>query len=184
MIVSEDVTVNSPLAAFTATDRDTGFQSTIKYSLSPDLAMLKIDQTTGVLSVAKQLDRELTSEVNVAIVATDSAPIPFEHATNHTFKLILTDVNDNTPSFEDSRIYHDVLETAVIGSVVKSVTANDPDEGANGQITYLLISTNDFTGLFNYDANTGEIIVQSKSFIYFPDVCQIRIVDYCIGYLA
>lgn len=162
MTVSEDIAVNTQLATFTATDQDTGFQSTIKYSLSPDLGYLKIDRTTGVLSVAKQLDRETTNEVIVAIVATDNAPIPFEYSTNHTFKLILTDVNDNAPQFQDSQIHHNVMETETIGTTIIQVTATDPDEGANGQITYSLVSTNDSTGIFSFDANTGQFTLQSK----------------------
>ena len=162
--VPENVTVNHVLTTFVATDQDIGAQSVVKYSLQTNEGFVSIHPTSGVLSIAKVLDRETTSEIVVTVIATDSAPSPFEYSTNHTFTVKVTDINDNAPTFSSVNIHKSVLESTNIGEIGATIVATDPDEGANGEVTYTVLSANDTIGFFVLDTQSGSFKVQSKTF--------------------
>ena len=76
-------------------------------------------------------------------------------------KVVISDVNDNAPSFETSSILATVQEDANIGDVVITLLANDPDAGTNSELRYSITSGNE-AGLFNLDSTTGEIKVNAS----------------------
>jgi len=163
----EDVNPGQVLGTFTATDQDPGSQSSVKYSIQPNLGYLAIDRNTGVLTVAKSLDREMTNEIAVAIVATDSAPTPFHRSTEHAYKLILSDLNDNNPVFNASKTRFDVKESTAVGDVVVVITASDADDGDNARLTYEMVSHND-TVFFEFRSDSASFIAKGKDiFCYF-----------------
>lgn len=72
-------------------------------------------------------------------------PIFFLHLLSLTAKLTINilDVNDNAPRFRPfgaTFFTERILEGATPGTTLISVSAVDPDKGANGQITYELLS--------------------------------------------
>ena len=158
----EDVSPGHVIGTFKATDSDLGSQSSIKYSIKPDLGSLAIDRNTGVLTVAKGLDRELTNEIAVAIVATDSAPAPFHKSTEHAYRLILSDLNDNSPVFNQSETHFDIKESTAVGDVALAITATDADAGDNARLTYTMVSTNDYDGFFEFKSDSASFVVKRK----------------------
>ena len=52
----------------------------------------------------------------------------------------LSDVNDNTPVFQESLYEANIFEGAQIGSIVLQVRAQDRDSGTNGEFSYSIQS--------------------------------------------
>lgn len=96
----EDVSVGTSVARLVASDSDSGQNRDMTYSLSEDSdpdGLFTIDQS-GVLFVARPLDREHVSQHQLVVIATDHG-VP-ELTGSATVQLPLLDVNDNGPEFE------------------------------------------------------------------------------------
>uniref|UniRef100_G3PMI9 Si:ch211-186j3.6 n=1 Tax=Gasterosteus aculeatus aculeatus TaxID=481459 RepID=G3PMI9_GASAC len=96
----EDIDVGTSVARLVASDSDSGQNRDMTYSLSEDSdpdGLFTIDQS-GVLSVARLLDRERISQHHLVVIATDHGVPPLTGSA--TVQLPLLDVNDNGPEFE------------------------------------------------------------------------------------
>lgn len=90
----------------------------------------------------------------LTIQALDHGPIPLSSTTQ--LQLVLLDQNDNIPSFIQKNYHASISEGLAAGAEVLCVTAFDPDDGLNGDMTYSL--TDDSSqGAFSVDAFTGVI---------------------------
>ena len=69
--------------------------------------------------------------------------------------ITIEDFNDNYPEFPLPHIIH-INEAADVNSVVATVVANDADVGANGNVTYTLLS---HTQVFAIGPNNGQLKV-------------------------
>ena len=69
-------------------------------------------------------------------------------------RLDIDDTNDNAPHFGKHIYSFDISEDTPIGTTLGGVSANDPDSGAAGEVTYSLTSAwgND---TFHLDRETG-----------------------------
>lgn len=161
--VNETTPKNTLLYKFTATDNDSGFQSVVEYALSPLNDYVSISKSDGELKLTKQVDREVVDTLTITITATDSAPSPFEHSTNHTVKITIADANDNPPTLGKQTVTKEIMETTPVDAVVYKVIAGDLDAGKNGLVTYSVVYTNDSNGLFGLRSDTGDLVIQSKS---------------------
>ena len=94
--VEENIPPGTDIFQVRATDADYGNNSIITYSLLPseNARKFSIDAASGNITVVGDLDRENTSVVTLRINATDGTFT----VTSELF-LIITDVNDNTPTF-------------------------------------------------------------------------------------
>ena len=94
--VEENTPPGTDIFQVRATDADYGNNSIITYSLLPseNARKFSIDAASGNITVVGDLDRENTSVVTLRINATDGTFT----VTSELF-LIITDVNDNTPTF-------------------------------------------------------------------------------------
>ena len=146
---------------FIATDADTRNASRITFSFLEENEFVHIDNKTGNLKTITAIDREIVAEILVIVVATDSAPSPFEKSTQHKLNITILDVNDNMPTFV-SNATMSIPETTVLSSVAFQIIAEDPDEGDNGRIVYSVTANNDTDDIFKLVPKTGEFILQSK----------------------
>lgn len=73
----------------------------------------------------------------------------------------VTDTNDNPPSFSKAAYSFDVPENAPRGYQVGIIVATDPDQGANADISYAVISdwAND---VFSLNPQTGVFTLSSR----------------------
>ncbi|CAD6185831.1 unnamed protein product [Caenorhabditis auriculariae] len=111
----------------------------IRYSLiSPCRDHLKIDQTSGVLSSLKTLDREQHEICHVWIVAQHETASPSTSSLTY-LKVEVIDVNDEAPVFTEVLYKMNVMEN-LADEVVGKVLAEDPDQGQNSVIKYSIIS--------------------------------------------
>lgn len=175
--ISESSQWPSTVLTVHANDPDSGSFGTVRYTLSGDGSNLfSIDPVSGLISVARNvtLDREVKASYSLQVTATDNTVRPNgekvddlqssapQRSTSVLVLIKLLDVNDNKPKFE-KRFYDAVVaENAAPGFVVTTITANDPDEGENGQVYYEILGfdqTPAHLRMFAIDAESGEITV-------------------------
>ncbi|KAG7235236.1 hypothetical protein INR49_003079 [Caranx melampygus] len=72
--VPEDAEVGTNVTDVPATDKDSGFNKEIRYSLRGGEGKFALDPVSGMVSVAGALDRETKSEYSLLVVAEDQGP--------------------------------------------------------------------------------------------------------------
>jgi len=88
------------------------------------------------LELVSGLDRELTDEYRMMIIAVDGGSPPLTGSTQLTVKVV--DVNDNRPRFISANYDVTVPENVAPGTTLLHVAAVDQDDGLNGRIIYQL----------------------------------------------
>ncbi|XP_077387455.1 protocadherin alpha-5-like isoform X11 [Festucalex cinctus] len=164
--ISESVAAGEKYFLPEAVDSDTGSNTVKTYKLSPNEHFTLDVQSDGEHGVSaelvlhKALDREKQPIHELTLTALDGGK-PIRSGTLH-IKVVVMDVNDNTPVFSKSLYKVRVSENAEQGSFVIKLNATDIDEGINSKITYSLIKrgSNDPSNTFNLNAETGEITVK------------------------
>ncbi|KAK2544726.1 hypothetical protein Q9966_001753 [Columba livia] len=146
-----------------ARDLDVGSNSIQAYSITPENGYFSVSFGTRIkgkkyveLVLEKLLDREEQSEMGFSLTAMDGGSPPRSGTTQ--IRIIVLDVNDNSPIFAQDLYVGQVLESAPEGSVVLSVLATDLDAGPNGDISYQFsqaVSQSD--SAFVIDPFSGEI---------------------------
>ncbi|XP_030594754.1 protocadherin gamma-A12-like isoform X22 [Archocentrus centrarchus] len=106
-------------------------QQGVPFKLVPSIKNYYSLVTTG------QLDRELVSDYNITITATDEGSPPL--SSSKTVQLSVADINDNPPVFEEQSYSAYVSENNKPGSTLCSVSARDPDWRQNGTVIYSLL---------------------------------------------
>ncbi|CAL1535045.1 unnamed protein product [Lymnaea stagnalis] len=157
----------------TATDPDEGINGTVKtYEIvgGNEASMFGLDSSglPLILYIAKRgsesFDREKLDHYLLNISAQDGGnPPKYGYL---SVKVVVLDVNDNTPAFDLSQYKTQVNESAPVGSLVFRAEATDSDIGLNAQIVYHL---EDQTNQFKIDENTGEIRTVTS-----PLICKFR----------
>ena len=106
--VSEGAVIGTPVVTFNATDRDGG---SLVYSIRQGNARnaFEIDSATGRLKTKSVLDRETIPKYNLTISVKDAS----NKETSAHVPIIITDINDTAPKFNQS-------------SYTGSVTENNP----------------------------------------------------------
>uniref|UniRef100_A0A0R3THU6 Cadherin domain protein n=1 Tax=Rodentolepis nana TaxID=102285 RepID=A0A0R3THU6_RODNA len=123
-----------------ATDRDTGPNARIQYSVSQNAkGVVEIDAINGSLYLITPFDREKTRQFVFTVIATDQAE------GNHTtysklsgsakVRIIVTDMNDCQPEFESANYNFEVEENVELAEVGR-VKATDADTGDYGRVRY------------------------------------------------
>ncbi|XP_068179581.1 neural-cadherin [Antennarius striatus] len=98
--VSEDVPLGTRVAQVTASDRDSGVNGRVSYSVAPPSdphAQFLVDRSGWVL-VGGALDREKASQHRIAVLATDAGTPPLTGTA--VVMVTVLDVNDNGPEWE------------------------------------------------------------------------------------
>ncbi|MED6239749.1 hypothetical protein ATANTOWER_010591 [Ataeniobius toweri] len=74
-----------------------------------------------------------------------------------TLLLQVTDINDNIPKFSKAEYQLEVLETESVGTSLLTLSAEDPDEAANGRVTYSISqqSPSSEPAVFELEASSG-----------------------------
>ncbi|XP_044201151.1 protocadherin Fat 4-like [Thunnus albacares] len=155
--VPEDAEVGSNVTRVLATDKDSSFNKEIRYSLRGGEGRFSIDPVSGIVSVADALDRESKAEYNLQVIAEDQGR-PARSSTA-TLLIQVSDINDNVPKFSEAEYEVEVLETESVGTSVLSLSAVDPDEGSNGNITYSIFkqSPSSDPAVFELDSSSGTL---------------------------
>lgn len=148
--ILEDKSVNFVVHQLVATDKDSGDNKVIEYTLITTGVPFAVSKD-GRLTVSGGLDRETQGSYTLTVRAQDKgAP---SMSSTATVVIRLDDVNDNIPVFGKNSFDCSVFENAPINTHVCYVKATDQDIGINAQIKY---SSSD-DSLFKINVNTGEI---------------------------
>ncbi|XP_058680865.1 protocadherin-16 [Ammospiza caudacuta] len=137
------------------------------------------------LVVSNVLDRENRSSYSLLLEAYDGGSPP--RSTQMTLDVSIQDINDNAPSFNQSRYHTLISENLKPGSSILQVFASDADEGDNGDVIYEINRRqSDPEQYFTIDARTGviklnkgldyevrkvhELVVQARDKAVHPEV--------------
>uniref|UniRef100_A0A8C2Q903 Protocadherin Fat 4 n=1 Tax=Cyprinus carpio TaxID=7962 RepID=A0A8C2Q903_CYPCA len=161
--IPENLPLSTSVMTITAHDTDADINGQLEYSIvmqTPRGGHFRIDPTSGVIITNKEIDREFSNLFELTIKATDQAvPVEFRRFALKNVTIWVTDQNDNIPVFISQNAL--VAESnIVIGSILTTVVAFDPDEGANGEVEYELLRGDSDT--FIMDRYSGDIRLASQ----------------------
>ncbi|XP_068170748.1 cadherin EGF LAG seven-pass G-type receptor 2 isoform X2 [Antennarius striatus] len=138
--VLENVPLGYSIIHIQAVDADSGDNSRLEYHLTettPNFPF-SINNSTGWIVVAAELDRESVDFYNFGVEARDHGyPIMSSSA---SISMTILDVNDNNPEFTQKAYYMRLNEDAAVGTSVVTVSAVDQD--INSVVTYQISSGN------------------------------------------
>uniref|UniRef100_A0A8B9ITM8 Cadherin domain-containing protein n=1 Tax=Amazona collaria TaxID=241587 RepID=A0A8B9ITM8_9PSIT len=138
--VLENVPLGYSVIHVQAIDADSGDNSRLVYTLLETGAgfPFAINNSTGWIVVASELDREAVDSYSFEVEAQDQGNPPMASSASVTVTVL--DVNDNSPEFTQREYSARLNEDAAVGSSVLTVSAVDRD--ANSVITYQISSGN------------------------------------------
>uniref|UniRef100_A0A8C3RDR0 Cadherin EGF LAG seven-pass G-type receptor 2 n=1 Tax=Cyanoderma ruficeps TaxID=181631 RepID=A0A8C3RDR0_9PASS len=138
--VLESVPVGYSVIHVQAIDADSGDNSRLVYTLLETSTgfPFAINNSTGWIVVASELDREVLDFYSFGVKAEDQGTPP--KASMASVSVTILDVNDNSPEFTQREYSARLNEDAAVGTSVLTVSAVDRD--ANSIITYQISSGN------------------------------------------
>ncbi|XP_034163508.2 protocadherin alpha-3-like [Pangasianodon hypophthalmus] len=146
-VIPEDSQPGTVVSLISVTDKDMGVNGKVICSISNDVPFeLKSSVQENMYSLAtkQRLDRELVSQYDIVIKATDLGQPPL--STFKTLTVQVSDVNDNIPEFTQNPLELYLMENNVPGASVFSVSASDRDLNENAAISYQIIRNTDQLG--------------------------------------
>ncbi|XP_033010313.1 protocadherin-16-like [Lacerta agilis] len=138
-IIQEDSPLDTVVALFSVTDRDSGDNGRTVCSVETNLPFVlkpTMDNYYQLL-VQSSLDREKVSEYNITITAVDQGSPRL--TSTRIINIQISDVNDNPPVFEKSSCEMQIRENNIPGLLLGSVHAADLDTEKNAKVTYSLL---------------------------------------------
>ncbi|XP_008567684.1 PREDICTED: protocadherin gamma-A4 [Galeopterus variegatus] len=147
-----------------AFDQDVGINSLQGYQLSYNghFSLAVQSGTDGIkypeLVLERALDREEEAVHHLVLTAFDGGD-PARSGTAR-IHVTLVDTNDNAPVFTQPEYHVSVQENVPVGTRLLTIKATDPDEGANGEVTYSFRKVRDkISQLFQLNSLSGDITI-------------------------
>ncbi|KAM9849725.1 protocadherin gamma-A11-like [Aulostomus maculatus] len=141
--VSDPIPENAPpgteVGIINVQDRDSESNRQVRCSIQQNVPFKLVASIKNYYSLVTtgHLDREVVSDYNITIRATDEGSPPL--SSSKTVHLSVADINDNPPEFEEQSYSAYVSENNKPGSALCSVSARDPDWRQNGTVIYSLL---------------------------------------------
>ncbi|XP_022111724.1 cadherin-23-like [Acanthaster planci] len=158
--VTENTAVDTVIStSIGATDKDQGDNAVIRFRLADDVdSLMKIDSTSGTLSVNGTFDREKYPNYTALVVAFDKG-YP-ELSSDATIVIIINDINDNDPEFNTSMNYEaEIPENFKNQTTILQAIATDADGSEKfGSVTYE-ISAGNPDDIFCVDEFEGDVMI-------------------------
>ncbi|PVD28345.1 hypothetical protein C0Q70_10932 [Pomacea canaliculata] len=155
-----------------ALDKDAEENALFNYTLRPEESVFAIQTDIlvsppyGTVTVANSsaLDREIISSLNLTVYTEEfTLPQGGDCSTgmcNITITIQLTDINDNSPVFDNSS-YRLTVRDNTMGVSLMAVNASDADEGENADLRYSCVPSyalgSDGCSVITVEDKTGEI---------------------------
>ncbi|XP_043190636.1 protocadherin-like wing polarity protein stan isoform X2 [Amphibalanus amphitrite] len=154
--VLEDAPRGTVVLTVSASDLDSGENARITYELTGEPeAEFAVNPTTGEITTTQQLDRERRSGYLLTVSARDNGQPMMSDTTD--VEVLVTDVNDNAPRFDQDSYQASISEDEVRGTSVLTIRASDADRGLNGRVRYVFAEGGDGDGAFTVDPSSGVI---------------------------
>ncbi|XP_069476893.1 cadherin-7 isoform X1 [Ambystoma mexicanum] len=167
MPASEAAKVGTSIGVVAAHDPDSS-NSPVRYSIDRNTDLeryFNIDANTGVITIAKPLDRETNAIHNITVLAMESQnPVQIGRG---IVAISILDINDNAPEF--ALDYETtVCENAHAGQVIQKISAVDKDEPSNGHRFFFSLTpeasnNHNFTLQDNKD-NTASVLTRRNGY--------------------
>ena len=152
-----------------ATDNDIGLNGMIRFSIvdgdwNHDFNM---DESTGLISVDKNIDYERISRYTLSIRAEDCALINDQNKSQTvvrfdtaTVTILISDINDNGPEFINSPFIVSVMENTIPANAgyLKTIQAFDNDSNLINRFIHFLIMSNGSV-LFRINSTSGDLFL-------------------------
>ncbi|XP_077433243.1 protocadherin gamma-A11-like isoform X27 [Vanacampus margaritifer] len=137
--IPENVSPGTEVGIINVQDRDSEHNGQVRCSIQQNVPFKLVPSIKNYYSLVTtgQLDRELVSDYNITISATDEGSPPL--SSSKSVQLSVADINDNPPVFEEQSYSAYVGENNKAGSTLCSVSAQDPDWRQNGTVIYSLL---------------------------------------------
>ncbi|XP_041845393.1 protocadherin gamma-A11-like isoform X31 [Melanotaenia boesemani] len=167
--IPENVSPGTEVGIINVQDRDSENSGRVRCFLEQGVPFTLLTSVKNYYSLVTtgQLDRELMSDYNITITATDEGSPPL--SSSKTVQLSVADINDNPPVFEEQSYSAYVTENNKPGSTLCSVSARDPDWRQNGTVIYSLlpgeVNGAPVSSYLSVNGDTG-VIHAVKSFDY------------------
>nr|XP_057921655.1 protocadherin-7b isoform X3 [Doryrhamphus excisus] len=145
----ENSSPGTPILQLKAADADVGVNGQIEYVFGAATEsvrrLLRLDESTGWLSVLHRIDREEVSQLRFTVMARDRGQPP--KMDKATVVLNIKDENDNVPAIEIRKIGRiflkdgvaNVAEDVVVDTPIALVQVSDRDQGENGIVTCTVV---------------------------------------------
>ncbi|XP_040028844.2 protocadherin alpha-6 isoform X23 [Gasterosteus aculeatus] len=159
--VSEGSKPGTVISLISVTDKDSGVNGKIMSQISNDVPFeLKPSYKDNTYSVVTKgiLDRENVSHYEITLKATDCGEPPL--STLKTLTIQISDVNDNSPHFQQATLEFYLVENNGGAGSIFSVSAKDEDLNENAEISYHIVregTQNDRISFLNINSNNGQI---------------------------
>ncbi|XP_065131434.1 protocadherin alpha-8-like [Paramisgurnus dabryanus] len=161
-VVPEDSKPGTVVSLISITDKDSGVNGKVVCKIPDNVPFeLKPSFKENMYSLVTngKLDRELVSQYDVTITATDLGQPPLSSI--KTLKVQISDVNDNVPKFIQNPVEVYLMENNPPSACIYSVTAFDKDLNENAAITYQIIreegTKSHMASFLNVNADNGYI---------------------------
>ncbi|KAF4520029.1 hypothetical protein B566_EDAN007177 [Ephemera danica] len=161
--ISESASIGTSVGVIQATDQDSGSDGNVYYLLvgSSNDRGFSIAADTGIVSVARRLDRETQSRVVLAVLAKNAGGIRGNDTDEAQVVISIQDGND-PPEFTEPEYEIRVPENSPSGTSVITVTAVDKDvRPQNNQFSYSIIGGN-VGRAFKVDPHSGVVETASQ----------------------
>ncbi|XP_071786520.1 protocadherin-11 X-linked-like [Asterias amurensis] len=144
--VLENTAIGTLIAFIKASDPDSGRSGDVRISLSnthSDFELQEVSDGQYFIASLRALDRETLRGYNISVRAEDHGSPA--RSTVQYLLINVDDINDNAPYFSSPIYYTNIQENNIPPTPIVTLTATDPDEGTNSDITYhLFMEGNDF----------------------------------------
>ena len=164
--ISEGTTPGRSFPIPAADDLDSPRNGIQRYSLNPSMEKFKLEVTKTLagdtklqLKLTGKLDREVRESYDLRVFAEDGG-FPAKTGVLN-IKVLVGDVNDNSPIFDNATYSLKVPEGLPKASVALRVHATDLDGGPNGRVVYQFSKKTaaSFGHIFGLRNRTGEIVM-------------------------
>ncbi|XP_054585579.1 protocadherin-7 isoform X2 [Eptesicus fuscus] len=147
--LAENSAPGTPILQLRAADLDVGVNGQIEYVFGAATEsvrrLLRLDETSGWLSVLHRIDREEVNQLRFTVMARDRGQPP--KTDKATVVLVIKDENDNVPSIEIRKIGRiplkdgvaSVAEDVLVDTPIALVQVSDRDQGENGVVTCTVV---------------------------------------------
>ncbi|XP_047190550.1 protocadherin alpha-8-like [Scophthalmus maximus] len=157
--VSEDSKPGTVISLLSVTDKDSGVNGKVILRIIDGVPFeLKPSYKENIYSIVTKelLDREHVPYYDIVIKATDCGEPPL--STFKTLSIQISDVNDNSPHFDQNPLQFYLSENNVAGKSIFSVRATDSDSNDNAAISYHIVR-----GGSEYDVISSFLNINSDS---------------------
>lgn len=159
--LAESHVQGTPVLTIHAEDKDSGKNGRLTYSISPN-PYINILPNSGVLVLNSPLKKEINPLLDLIVTVVDNG-VPSRKASTKV-KMIVSDKNDFTPSFNRQKYVFNTVENLPVGTRVGTVKADDNDEGLNGQVQYRFRTP---ISKFEIGSSTGMFLLILKKLHFF-----------------